>query len=313
LLAVLGVLDQTNPDRAPDHAVTAARFASAQKYTAALEDSLGRGCPVFQLPVVPFPESGGLGEMKGYDQLLPYLASRDLRFSSGAMRGTTAADWQLGVDLDHPTRLADDLAQAGFCALEVDSQGFDEASDPRPSLEAALGVPVAQSDDGVYVAYRLPAPAATTPLPDAPVLHPVVVSLDAYEIQHDGASMAQWVGPQVGLRIINLGDASVPVTIAMDVEVAGGKPRDLTVTDEAGTVVVREQLVPGRTSPLRATIEVPPGTTSLKLETSGDPVRQPATGQVVSARVLDLTASTTTPDVRVVSVQDQVRSGTVVQ
>ena len=98
-LVLLGVIDQTNPGRAPDHAATAARFRTTQEYATALETRLGRDCPVFQLPVVPFPESEGIGEMESYDQLIPYLASDELRFSTGAMRGTAAADWQLGVDL----------------------------------------------------------------------------------------------------------------------------------------------------------------------------------------------------------------------
>ena len=131
-LVLVGVLDQTNPGRAPDHAATAARFAGARRSTRPpWRRRLGRDCPVFQLPVVPFPESQGIGEMESYDQLIPYLASDDLRFSTGAMRGTAAADWQLGVDLDQPDRLADELAAAGFCALEVDTQGFD--SDHRPA------------------------------------------------------------------------------------------------------------------------------------------------------------------------------------
>ena len=59
------------------------------------------------------------------------------------------------------------------------------------------------------------------------------------------------------------------------------------------------------------TIDAPAGTTTFRLRVSGDPVRQAATGQLVSARVRDLTATSTDAGVRVVSMQDQVRSGAV--
>jgi hypothetical protein len=310
-LALVGVLDQTNPDRAPDHSATAARFASAQRYTAALEQTLGRGCPVFQLPVVPFPESAGRGEMKGYDQLLPYLASHDLRFSSGAMRGTTAADWQLGVDLDDPDRLADDLAAAGFCAVEVDTQGFDSTTDPRDALTAALGAPVAQSTDGVYVAYALPSAPPRPTDKAAAILHPVVVALDAYETQRDGSSMAQWVGPDVGLRVVNLGDTSVPVTVSMSVEGVDSTPRELTITDSSGSVLVRRQIAPAGATAVSIPVDAPAGTSTFRIRVSGDPVRQ-ADGQLVSARARDLTATSSDAGARVVSMQEQARSGVVV-
>lgn len=311
-LVLVGVLDQTNPAKAPDHAATAARFDSARDYTAELERRLGAGCPVFQLPVVPFPESAGRGAMAGYDQLLPYLASHDLRFSAGAMRGTARADWQLGVDTSDTDRFARELAAAGFCAVEVDTQGFDAATDPRDALRAGLGEPVSSSSDGVFVAYALPSAGADGAADRSRLLDPVVVALDAYEVQRDGTSMSQQVGPDVGLRVVNLGDAPVPVSLAMEVETVGAEPRDLTLVGPDGAVLVEERLVPGTPLTVRATLTAPAGTSTLRLRTSGDPVRQPGSGRLVSGVVADLTATSTDAARRVVSLQDQLRAGVVV-
>ena len=64
-------------------------------------------------------------------------------------------------------------------------------------------------------------------------------------------------------------------------------------------------------TPVTTTIDVTGRYDHLPTRISGDPVRQPATGQLVSARVRDLTATSTDAGARVVSMQDQARSGTV--
>jgi hypothetical protein len=311
-LTVLGVLDQTNPGRAPDHAAVAAEFASLQAYTKDLQAATRPGCPVFQLPVVPFPESAGTPLMNGYDQLLPYLASDDLKFSSGAMRGTASADWQLAVDVADPTRLAEQLASAGFCAIEVDAQGYTAATDPRRSLEDSLGTPVATSSDGVFTAYALPT-GASDPALRTRLLEPTIVAVDAYEVGPGGqdGTVGQWIGPDVVLRLANLGPEAVPVKATMTVTPEGDVDRVLTLVDENGKEIARADLPSGTSTPVTFTLTAPPGTTSLRMKTSGDPVRLSEPSIVVSARVTDLQA-TTSADARVASMQEQVGKGTVV-
>ena len=312
-LTIVGVLDQTNPGQAPDHAGAAQRFGVLTAYARQLETATRPGCAVFQLPIVPFPESAGVGQMNGYDQILPYLASRDLKFSAGAMRGTAHADWQLAVDLGHPATLARELAAAGYCAVEVDSQGFTPDTDPRPQLEAALGAPIARSGDGVFTAYRLPSSGGDSRLRTR-LLNPVIVALYAYQVRSpdQGQGVAQWIGPDVGLQVANLGDGAVPVSIHMDVEPAGDEMRELVVSDRSGRALVRTELTTGSTSPVDFTLEAPPGTTELRLKTSGEPVRLLDDEILVSAEVSNLTA-TSTADVRVATIQQQVRTGAVVQ
>ena len=74
---------------------------------------------------------------------------------------------------------------------------------------------------------------------------------------------------------------------------------------------MRQQLPPRGPTPVTTTIDAPAGTITFRLRISGDAVRQASTGQLVSARVRDLTATSADAGARVVSMQDQARSGAV--
>ncbi len=91
----------------------------------------------------------------------------------------------------------------------------------------------------------------------------------------------------------------------------GNVDRVLTLIDEKGTEVARTDLPGGSRTPVTYELTAPAGTTMLRMKTSGDPVRLPETSTVVSARVSDLGA-TSPSDARVASMQEQVKTGTVV-
>jgi hypothetical protein len=154
-LLVVGVLDQTNPAVAPNYAALRATSGEMAAYASSLERVVGPGCSVFQLPVVPFPEQTPTLGMTDYDQLRPYVVSSGLRWSYGAMRGTSAADWQLTLPPVGDRALADDLAAAGFCAAEVDTRGLSQPSSTVAGLTSTLGSPIATTADGVLVAFDL--------------------------------------------------------------------------------------------------------------------------------------------------------------
>ena len=156
ILIVVGVLDQTNPGVAPDYRTLRAESTEMARYASSLEEKVGPGCSVFQLPLVPFPEQAPTLGMTDYDQLRPYVVSSGLRWSYGAMRGTAAADWQLAAPpLGSDGALEDDLAAAGFCAVEVDTRGVGDPEETISTLTSSLGAPLASTADGVLVAFDL--------------------------------------------------------------------------------------------------------------------------------------------------------------
>jgi hypothetical protein len=311
-LVIVGILDQTNPAKAPDHQAVAAHFQDLRAYTSTVQQATSAGCPVFQLPVVPFPESAGRGEMTGYDHLLPYLASDDLKFSAGAMRGTASADWQLGIDLADPRGLASQLSAAGFCAVEVNSDGFTPGTDPTSALAAALGDPIATTEDGVLVAFALPRSVDDESLRTR-LLEPVTVALDAYPVPADssGDDIAQWMRTNTFLRTVNLTNDPVPVTVALDVAAAGPRERTLTVLDEQDSEVFRTTVMPDRKAPVRLEFVSTPGVSRLRIHLSGDPVYLDGPALTASGSASNVTAASDST-VRVVSIQDQVRTGAVV-
>ncbi|MEP6650124.1 MAG: hypothetical protein ABJA74_09445 [Lapillicoccus sp.] len=155
-LLVVGVLDQTNPAVAPDYRALRAASTAMATYASSLEGVVGPGCSVFQLPVVPFPEQDPTLGMTDYDQLRPYAVASGLRWSYGAIRGTAAADWQLALPpLGSDGALVDDLAAAGFCAVEADTRGLSEPSEALANLAASLGQPIATTSDETLVAFDL--------------------------------------------------------------------------------------------------------------------------------------------------------------
>lgn len=307
-LLIIGVLDQTNPVKAPRYDDISQRLSDVSPYVVALEGRLEAGCGVFQLPVVPFPESFGAGRMNGYDQLIPYLLSNNLRWSVGAMRGTAAADWQKAMDLRDVANAADELAAAGFCAIEVDTQGFDRETDPRRKLALELGPPIAQSRDGVYVAYALPSKPERWQRAKKSLLEPVLVGLEAYEIRLEDGHAKQWVSQQPKFSVANLSSRTVTLDLSMMVRPEGAEDRDLTISDSAGHSITRVHLRRDETTAVTIEFDAPPGLSSLEMKVSGSTVRMMNPDRTVTAEIMDIHGASK-PPTRVATEQEQMLDG----
>lgn len=226
------------------------------------------------------------------------------------MRGTRDAEWQLAVDLQDPGKMARELSALGFCAVEVNTRGFDSDTDPSDRLAAELGAPVARTADGARVAYPLKAAMPTT-TPRDRILEPVVVWLDAYSIRNDGSRVFQWIGPTATLRLVNLGSTEVPLSVSMTVTGAGDRERQVRVADDQGVLLGRADVRAGKGATMDLTIRAAPGVTLLDLELDGDTMRLSEPAITVSGQVSDLTVTSPT-QTRVTTLQDQVRDGAVV-
>lgn len=305
-----GVMDQVNPKRAPNHIVNASRFAALKSYTATLEERTGPGCPIFQLPVTQFPESSGSGDMAGYDQLVPYLASKTLRWSSGAIRNTAESEWQRAVPLTDVRQLSSDLAATGFCAIEVDTAGFDANTDPRQLLARELGPPVAQTSDQRYVAFKIPRALASEGSKSR-LLRPLLVTLDGYPPLRDRGGVRQPVGSWTSLRIVNLSHERVSINISMKVTPIGPQSRDLDIKSDTGAAVLAKTLHPTLPNPIDFSVSAGPGTTKLAVSLSGDLVRSDAAGGPATVWISEMSVSGGGPALRATTLQEQLKTGTV--
>ncbi len=301
LVLALGYLDQTNPALAPAYGANSVRLASLRTYTGAIAAATRPDCAVFQLPVVRYPEGDPPGHMQAYDQLLPYLASKDLRFSFGSISGTREDDWKLALDPGNHAAFAEDLKAAGFCALEVDRDGYPRAA---PDLTDTLGAPVARSSDGRLTAWSL----GGVTVPDSArrrqqVLDPVILQLTAYAVEVTGGTPSQLVGPSGRLYVANLGTRSRPITVRMRLSGVDAQRRVLTVRNATGAVVASTVIRGVTIQELSFGVESAPGTQAYVLTVSGSAVVDPEKPDIAaSCRVSALTGSG--PEgVRVVSQQ----------
>ena len=289
VLVLVGSLDQTNPAVGPDHRAVAREMAGLRAYTTALQARVGAGCGVFQVPVLPYPETLGPYGMEGYDQLKPYLASDDLHFSAAPMRGTAAATWQSAVDPSDLAALAVDLRSAGFCALEVDTQGFAPGQDPTQRLTAAWGEPVARTADGTFVSWDLRtvgAAGAGDARRRAEVLTPVLVSVGGFEPETVGGTYGQYVGPLGGISVANPGDPT-RVTVSMRVRGVGDTRREVVVTD-GDTELARAAITSASTTPVTFTVDAARGANDLTVRVTGPTEKDISTERVTAAFVSDL-------------------------
>lgn len=276
-LLLVGVLDQTNPAAAPDYSALRAQGSELQRYTRDLHATVG-DCPVFQLPVVAFPEEPPPGSMGDYDHLLPYLTSpAGTSWSYGAIRGTSRADWQLALPVGDPARLTEDLAAAGFCAVSVDLDGYAGSEDPVADLTAAAGRPVAASDGEHLKAFDLRplARTADAAVRDA-VLRPVVVSMDGSLVEVDDGEPRQYTGPTATVRVANMGGAPVVVTVVFRVAGVGDPVRHVTVSGP-GVPTQEVAVTDERSQQVTVELKAPPGTTELTLQGTGEVGTVPGT------------------------------------
>jgi len=306
-LIAIGVLDQTNPALAPHYQVMRPEVADLTAFSQRIEANVGRGCSVFQLPIVPFPEAD-------YAHLRPYLVSSSLRWSYGAIKGTSLADWQLALPQKSTIAMLDDLEAAGFCAVEVDRAKFaDYGTTLASELTALLGVPISTTHDNLLLAWDLT--RARTALTSRVgveqvkttgdlVLHPVVVYSDrgAYGVEHDNQIPYQWTGASTEIDVHNFGRTTIDgVHLTFSLAAPDSAPRRFTIQSPGGDA--QEVDVDGGSSKqVQFVVNAVPGGNPVTITTKGNAVKR-----IVFGKLIDLRASVPEANVRVGVVQQRVK------
>jgi phosphoglycerol transferase len=148
---VLGALDQTSPAMAPRYASLAARYRSDAAFVGAIERQLPPGASVFQLPVTKFPERRAY-RLGPDDEVVGYLHSSRLRWSFGALAGSSAF-WESSLaSLSLPNLLAEIVA-TGFDGIYLDTLGYQPQAGQQliAALARELGVrPLVNADRRLY-------------------------------------------------------------------------------------------------------------------------------------------------------------------
>jgi phosphoglycerol transferase len=268
VLVGLGFLDQTPGDSDREYASNVVAFARDEAYFGDLEDRLPDQAMVLVLPSVPFPESNADSGLLASDQLVPYLHSETIRWSTGGIKGRPVGDWPSTLEsygVEHVATLA---ATAEFSGILVDRPA---ATDGGAALETALaavvGVAPIVSENGRYAFYDLrdfadgldldgteevsadiTDPVIAYPAPDFRRLGETT-TLDPLEARSTAARFT----------VVNDADETRKAVVSVEIEATPGSVVTVTLPDGS---TVRRQATAARV-PLTLDIDAAPGTSTV--------------------------------------------------
>jgi phosphoglycerol transferase len=288
VLLGLGALDQTSPFFVPAYAEIKAQAASDADFGHRLEATLPPGSLVFQLPYVPFPESPPVHKLTDYELLRPFLHTRTLHFSYGAMKGRDASRWQANVAASPLPEAVKQLAFAGFSGIYLDRDGFtDRGAATEAELTHLLDVVPLVSWNGRQSFFDMTAYVQSLrcrftdeawQAKREEALHPVALSwggsFSGLEPAPTGNGW-RWCGARGELRLVNPLDRPSRVVLTMTCLGWAAAPARLIVD---GDLIHRELQVSANPAgaPLEMDLTVPPGEHVLSFVCDGP--RMPAPG-----------------------------------
>ena len=144
-LLIFGAFDQISLVAFGNRKEERRRFYEDQFFIRQLESHLPAGTMVFQLPYEDFLYGGRRERMRPGDQMRPYLHSKTLRWSWGAMSGRNHNWTKITADLP-VEQLIERISFAGFGGLLIDRYGYKD-SELEQSVLSYLG-PTTKFDVG---------------------------------------------------------------------------------------------------------------------------------------------------------------------
>lgn len=132
LLALLQLVDSVPTTSATSRNEITHDWASMRRLVRQIDARIGRHARIFQLPLVPFPESPPVNLMTDYEHLKPYLVDPNKFFGYGGVKGRSLP-WAERLATD-PEIQIEEIRTAGFDALWIDQNGWPSGADPYESV-----------------------------------------------------------------------------------------------------------------------------------------------------------------------------------
>jgi phosphoglycerol transferase len=120
-----------------------AQYDRMHRYFEGVEQRLGEKSAVFQLPVSWYPEHAPINAMGDYEEFIPFLLTRTLRFSYGAGHGRPGYNWGKYVESLSPKDAISAAYAKGFAAILIDGRAYGD--DTLKALTAAFSGILPQS------------------------------------------------------------------------------------------------------------------------------------------------------------------------
>jgi phosphoglycerol transferase len=293
-LLLLGAVDQTAPWFVPSYDYWRTEYASDADFGKRLEAALPAETMVWQMPYVTFPEHPTVVQMTDYDLVRPYLHTRTLRFSYGAMRGREASRFQGEVARKPLSEAVRSLAFAGFGAIYVDRAGYaDRGAAIEKQLSRLLGVEPLVSlnkrhacfDMRRYIGelHRWHTDPEWDVLRDT-ALHPVLLTWTYFGHEEKDAKRGtfRWCGRRGELEITNGQSRPRQAVLKMACSCSQDTPTRLVVDGD----LAREELTLTKDpQPLELKLTVSPGKHVLRFTCDGSVKRLPGDNRGLGFRV----------------------------
>lgn len=160
-LLIVGLYNQTGHYQ-KDYESIQAKFYNDQRFFQEIENNYPKGASIFQLPYWGFPETAGVYGLLPYDCFRGYLNSKKLKWSCGAVKGRTIANWQENISQKPIPELLENIILIGFSGLYIDRKGYeDQGKQIETQLVSLLNTKPLVSNNGELIFFDLRSYAKT--------------------------------------------------------------------------------------------------------------------------------------------------------
>lgn len=157
IIGFFGLYDQTISACTTCNTQTKIAFEHDRNFITSIEQSLPPGSAIYQLPYIPFPEHAPLHRLDNYSLLTGFLHSRELRWSSGGMKGRQGDIFYRELSQEPIEEQLKVIRKLGFSGIFIDRRGFNDNADQLiKQLTFLLGNgPLLKREDEEVVFFRL--------------------------------------------------------------------------------------------------------------------------------------------------------------
>lgn len=280
LVAAFGLWDQCPVRQLAKEADLRAKVDSDRQLAQTLESILPAGATVFQLPAVPFLEQPVIHRMLDNELFRPYLFTRNLRFSHGALSGSRELRWQQRVaQLPAPAMRAA-LESAGFSAVYVQRAAFTDSGHAlSQQLQQAGLTPLFSAGD--HLVYKLhPSGQPVIPRLDDPRLYDawpagqapgngptVLIGRGWFRLETDASHSWRWAGNEAVMLLHNPFPVEQKVELACLVTTIRNTNLDIRLNGQVIWQAARSN------GAVRLPLRLAPGFNELHWQTTGPTMR----------------------------------------
>lgn len=235
----------------------AVQISEDQKIIKSIENINEYG-KVFQLPVTDFPEVGPLNDMGDYENLRPYLNSKNLHFSHGSNKGRGDTDWQNNVQKMDTKDMLSSLKSYGFDFIILNKKGYkDNGAEIIKKLSTNTTLLYESID---LVSFRINDI-------DVAKINPMIIFNQGWsedEITHRWSMLKN-----SEITIHNFNNEDILMNIKFDITSLRKSQIELSLDEDFVTKLESE---PGKFSPFSNSFRIKPGKTTIKFRGNKYPI-----------------------------------------